>query len=169
VDAKLVVDLDLLPGDPILGPPIFSSSNIRPTMSKTIAVDPDYQEDFVLEQDKTEEDHPTFKIGVLDVFVRTYLDDTHSTVEHMVDDVPVTDTVIHDKFLNFVRFGLRGWTNFKNFKGEDVPFVTEDKVFPRLGKRTVVSDECLRKLDIKWSFEIGLAIIGLNKVSRKNS
>ena len=108
-------------------------------------------------------DKTIFKIGVLDSFVRAYIDDSHSTfkkdTESLFDDVG-----IHDKYLQFVRFGLKGWSNFKDSEGKDVPFEITEIDVPRIGKRKVVSDESMKKLDLKWTIEIGLEVVSSNQL-----
>ena len=89
-----------------------------------------------------------FHLGVIDSLSRAYLDDQHLELRKKDNDNKLEDIAIHDKYVWFVRFGLRGWENFKDENGADVPFETEEITIPRLGKKTVVKEECMKRLDL---------------------
>ena len=134
-----------------------------------------YVEDFVLPTEASSSSPTTFKLGVLDTLLRVYIDDAHTKVERladMLDGAPIvrqqmTDAELHHKYLDMVRYGLRGWTNFKDANGIDVPFETAMVDVPRVGKRLAVTDACLARLDILDAMMIGLRIRDLNTVSRE--
>lgn len=127
------------------------------------AISTDYVEEYSLIDDAGD-DKTIFTLGVLDAFTRAYIDDTHYTRDEIKN---IQDTRITDKYIDFVRFGLKGWKNLKDSKGNAIEFTTEDKVFAGLGKRNVVSDSSLNRLDLKWIIELGYKIISLNMVTEQ--
>src|SRR5690348_12318379 len=130
-----------------------------------VAVNPDFTFDYSLRGDASPE-KTTFILGVVDSFARAHIDDTHSLVKQ--DDGTIESMAIANKYIGFVKFGLKGWKNFKDADGKDVEFKTEEVSFP-WGKRTVVSDESIKKLDLSWIIELGLEILVHNKLSGTDS
>lgn len=126
------------------------------------AINKDAIFDYSLIEDLVEE-KTIFQLGVIDAFARAYIDDTHTIVKK--EDGSIDDISITNKYIQFVKFGLRGWKNFKDSEGKEVIFQTEEKLFPHIGKRIIVTDECISKLDLRWIVEIGLEIINHNKLS----
>ena len=114
-----------------------------------------------------------FHLGVIDSLTRSYLDDQHLEFRKKdTGDSKLEDVAIHDKYVQFVRFGLKGWDNFKDENGADVPFETEEVNIPRLGKKTVVKEDCLKRLDLMNIVELGIQILDNNHLKesdRKNS
>lgn len=123
-----------------------------------IAISPDAVVDYSLVQD-TSEDKTIFKIGQIDSITRAYIDDQHYSFKDL------SDTQIHTKFLDVVRFGLKGWSNFKDKDGFEVEFKTEEKIYPILGKRIIVSDESIKRLSLNSIVELGFKIISENTFS----
>lgn len=120
----------------------------------------------------TADDKTVFLIGVIDSLTRSYIDDSHLQRFGERKDMELNDVDLHDKYVQFVRFGLKGWRNMKDADGKDVEYKSEEKIFPRIGKRIVASDETLQKLDLKWMIEIGLEIVSRNRLTpeqQKNS
>ena len=135
-----------------------------------IAINPNKTINYSLITD-TDEDKVIFHLGVIDSLVRSYIDDTHLEVRRAYEDkqdVKFEDVALHDKYLNFVRFGLKGWDNFKDASGAIVPFKTVETTFPRLGKRTVVSDESLIMLELTYLIELGIRIVNINTVKAED-
>lgn len=131
-----------------------------------IAQDLNYVEDFSLMEDSGD-DKTIFQIGAISTQVRAWIDDTHLIVSK--ETGAIDDTMLHDKYIQFVKFGLRGWKNFKDANGTDVPFSTTEQNIPRLGKISVVSNECIDRLQLRQIVEIGLAIITLNQMGADKS
>jgi len=131
-----------------------------------VAINSESTFDYSLISD-TGDNKTIFKLGVIDAFVRAFIDDTHTSIKK--EDGSMDDIAISDKYVQFVKFGLRGWDNFKDSNGNEILFQTEEKVFPRIGKRTIVSDNCLAKLDLQWIIELGLQIVIHNKLSESES
>ena len=110
-----------------------------------------------------------FNLGVIDSLTRSYIDDQHLELRKKDNGDPkLEDIAIHDKYVQFVRFGLRGWENFKDAEGKDVPFETVEVVIPRLGKKTVVSEDCLKKLELMNIVELGIQILNINHVKAED-
>jgi hypothetical protein len=131
-----------------------------------IAINPNITKLYSLTEDTAGEEKTVFTLGVLDSLTRAYIDDKHLEI---TKDLSVNDTAIHDKYVDFVRFGLRGWTFFKDKDGQEIKCETQEVTIPRLGKRTVISDASLQQLDLKWIVELGLEIILINRISKEES
>lgn len=126
-----------------------------------VAINPSVEFEYSLINDIAEP-KTVFKLGVLDIFTRAFLDDTHLGINR--DDESLSDVAIRDKYLQFIRFGLRGWSNFKDEHGNEVEFTTEEVAFPRIGKRRVVSDASLNRIDSSWVPELVLQILTHNSL-----
>jgi hypothetical protein len=130
----------------------------------TTPTNPSYTEDFVLPTDK---ENPTvFHLGMLDTLLRVHIDDAHTTLTRILTGTKMSDADMHHKYLEMVRFGLRGWTNFKDASGLDVPFETEKFTVPKVGERLGISDTCLNHIDIVDIMAIGIQLSKMNTVSR---
>jgi len=114
-----------------------------------------------------------FNLGILDSLTRAHLDDQHLEFRKKdTTDPKLEDVAIHDKYVWFVRFGLRGWENFKDDNGVDIPFETEEISIPRLGKRMVVKEDCMKRLELVHIIELGIQILNNNhaqEVEKKSS
>jgi hypothetical protein len=95
-------------------------------------------------------------------YSETFRDLTQKFVDEQ-QKIPLTDEAQY--FFSLVRFGLRGWDNFKDESGVPVPFVTEERVFPLAGKRTAISDESLKYFRSEWLIELGLEIHNRNYIT----
>jgi len=63
-----------------------------------------------------------------------------------------------------VRFGLRGFENFKDSKGNDVVYATEQKVF--MGRLcTVLADSVLKIMPAMLIIELGQQILKIGQLS----
>ena len=87
-----------------------------------------------------------FTLGVLDVFVMGMIYDKSSSLSRG-DDIGIT-TRFSQSNIEAVRYGLRGWRNFPDQNGHDIPFKTVKR---HTNGRTyhVVVDECLERLGIQ--------------------
>jgi hypothetical protein len=128
------------------------------------AINPNYTENYSLREDEGD-DKTVFTVGLIDSITRAFIDDKHLEMRDADGQTSFNDVALHDKYLAFVRFGLKGWSNFKDAEGNDVPFMTEEVNFPRLGKRTVVSDEGLKRLELTAIVELGMKITSLNSTT----
>jgi hypothetical protein len=81
------------------------------------------------------------------VFVDTYISDNAITMTPDGLGGQQARFQTNANNLDTVRFGLKGWRNFKDDAGNDIAFQTVDKIL--LGRKyTVVSDECLARIPI---------------------
>ena len=127
---------------------------------------PSYTEDFILPADSKSDKPTVFRVGVLDTLLRVHIDDEHTTLTRILTGTKLTDAEMHHKYLEMVRFALRGWSNFKDLSGADVPFETEKFIVPKVGERLGMTDACLNRLDAVDVMSIGMQISKLNTVSR---
>jgi len=101
----------------------------------------------ILPSEKSSEDPTVFKIGVLDSIVRSKIEDI-SMVYRYNPDAP-KDSLMESKLdiatqeLEYVRFGLKGFKNFKDKNNKDIPLLFIKK---KIGdtEYDVVSDETLK-------------------------
>ena len=138
-------------------------------MTALTAIDTSYVSDYSLVVDT--EKSVSFQLGVIDSLLRAYLDDTHQVIKQNGDnakDSEIENTALHDKLVQFVRFGLKGWKGFKDKNGNAVEFITEEVNVPRVGKREAVTDECMKMLDLVWIIELGLKIVENSTVTEQD-
>jgi hypothetical protein len=110
-----------------------------------VAINSDSVIEYSLVSD-TSDNKTVFQIGTLDAFTRAYLDDSHTVIKRESGDYE--DTSVHNKYIQIVKHGLRGWKNFNDAQGNAVEFKTEEVNIPRLGKRTVATDQTIKNLDL---------------------
>lgn len=112
----------------------------------------------------------TFKIGVLDPLTRARIEDAQTAfiMGSQQESAPKTDIKIsvRQRNLDIVRYGLRGWENFKDSKGNIVPFET---VVSSSGdsSRSVVSDRCLGMIPWEVIQELAEEILKANTLSKE--
>ncbi|MBS7812349.1 hypothetical protein [Roseococcus pinisoli] len=107
----------------------------------------------------------TFELGPVDVFCDTQIFDR--MLEYKTDDadgVEASRFMMNQMNLDKVRFGLRGWTNFQNEKGEQVAF---SSTIRQVAGRpyTVASNEAVALLGIELVRELAEKIRSLNIVT----
>jgi hypothetical protein len=108
-------------------------------------------------------DATKFTIGALDAFVTAYVYDRTLTFSE-VDGKDTAQVKMNEANIEAVRFGLKGWSNFKDAAGSDVEFATVDKIV--LGKKyVVVSDGALAALPPEVIREVALKIRKINEVT----
>ena len=110
-------------------------------------------------------DATKFTIGAIDAFVSAYVfDRTLTFSDSDAGGIAMAQVKMSEANLEAVRFGLRGWENFRDDRGNDVPFTTADRIV--LGKRYVaVADECLAVLGQDLVRELANAIRRINEVT----
>ena len=110
-------------------------------------------------------DATKFTIGAIDAFVSAYVfDRTLTFSDSDAGGIATAQVKMSEANLEAVRFGLRGWENFRDDRGNDVPFTTTDRIV--LGKRYVaVADECLAVLGQDLVRELANAIRRINEVT----
>ncbi|MFO1157275.1 MAG: hypothetical protein U1E60_00395 [Reyranellaceae bacterium] len=109
-------------------------------------------------------DATRFTIGAIDAFVSAYVfDRTLTFTETDAGGIATAQVKMSEANLEAVRFGLRGWENFKDQSGNDVPFTTSDRIV--MGKKYVaVADDCLALLNQDLVRELAAAIRRINEV-----
>lgn len=123
--------------------------------------------------DKGTEAETRFELGVLDSKLLGKLKDDVTTfaVNPAAPDDEV-DVSVNQNQLHYLvcRHGIKGWSNLKDVKGDDVPYITRKKNV--VGNNYLVVDEAvLSAIPSDVLSELGAKIISLTEVSeeeRKN-
>lgn len=132
------------------------------------AIDSDATWEYSLLEERSAENPTIFVLGSLDTFTRAYIDDLHLTLKRNGSPTPeIHDHHLHQKYIQFVKFGLKDWRNFLDKEGKEIPLETEEIIIPGVGRRTVVSDKCLKKLLLPWIVELGYEIVSHNRISEE--
>ena len=132
-----------------------------------LAVNPSYTEDFILPSDLSSSASTVWHIGVLDTLLRVHIDDEHTNITSLLKGVRMSDADMHHKYLDMVRFGLRGWENFKDASGTPIAFMAQPVDVPKVGIRMAVTDECLNRIDIVDVMLIGRRIAAINNLTKE--
>lgn len=124
-----------------------------------IALNPRDTFDYVLECDRDlpEEQQTVFVLRGLTVAQEAKVSDS------MISTVAGSDEIhmrAGSHALTILRMGLRGWRNFKDESGADVPFEEDKSRRPR-----GISDECLDRLHPAWRTELANAIDSHGRVT----
>jgi len=118
---------------------------------------------------RDQDDYPTadatvFELGSLDVFLMSWVYDRAMSLGdngQMALNTNATN-------LDAVRFGLKGWRNFRDEQGNDIPFKTKQQAVN--GKTyTVVADESLQYLSIALVRELAAEIKQVNQVTKEEA
>jgi hypothetical protein len=122
------------------------------------AIDPNAVWDYSLAEDSGE-DKIIFKLGVLDGPLRGYIDDTHIAQSGTGDGRLMTPENITDKYIDFVRYGLRGWNgDLKDPSGNIITYAASEVDLPRVGKRRKVSEDIIKRFSLRQLVELGREI-----------
>jgi len=121
-------------------------------------------------------DKTVFTLGVLDGPLRAHLDDDAISfaINNRGDDAPSTVKGKGNQLkLLTVRFGIRGWENFRNKKGELITFETVSIPVAGIdgGNRQGLSQAAFKAIDPDWYDELAQEIMRTNTVTeeeRKN-
>lgn len=92
-----------------------------------------------------------FQLGMLDAFEVAYVQSLAVQPE--------------EKFyfsIRVVSIGLKGWKNFKNRKGENVPFITSATTLPNIGDISIMSNESLKLLSSDAMLKLANKILEIN-------
>ena len=130
-------------------------------------VNSSYSEEYTLIADRKSPTPTVFTLGVLDTLLRVHIDDSHTTLTRLIKGVKMSESQVHHKYLEMVRYARRGWRGFKRADGTEVPFDAKPIEIPQVGIRTAVTDEALANLDAVDLMELGIRISQLNTVSRE--
>jgi hypothetical protein len=129
----------------------------------------------VMDDAKGTEAATKFIIGAIDAFVSTHVYDMtlvfgeSDVLTETIDDKGVktfaktqtAQVMLNKSNLEVVRFGLKGWDGFKDDKSNDILFTTVTRIVN--GKQyTVVSDDCLGRMDVMLIRELANQIRTIN-------
>ncbi|MGA9363317.1 MAG: hypothetical protein WBW16_03020 [Bacteroidota bacterium] len=113
------------------------------------------------------EDRTIFLIGRLDYALRNRVFDEASMYSVNDKGADATATVSvrwHQRNANIVKFGLKGWKNFKDAQGKEILFDQVSVAIPDVGNRKGVSDRCLNLIQ-PWLAELAREILKDNRLS----
>jgi len=132
-----------------------------------IALDPEEVRPYSLKSD-TAEEKTIFSLGTLDAQLRAAVVDgqtTYSLNDRGGSAKTDIDVSINLRNFDIVRFGLKGWTNFKGKNGVEILFDTERYNVPKVGMRVGVSALCMKRLRLEWINELADQILQDNQLS----
>lgn len=111
-------------------------------------------------------DATQFTIGAIDSYISSYVfDRTLVFGESAGGEREVAQVKMNESNIDVVRFGLKGWKNFKDEDNNDVEFTTVERVV--MGKKYVAaSDECIARMDIALIRDLASAIREINVVTK---
>lgn len=131
-----------------------------------VAMSPDHEWDYVLKDERETADPTVFVLGVLSSEVEATIED--ALVKVGADKTMTAAT--GSQVVKVLRFGLRGWRNFRDGTGAEVPFPTSKAVMDK--GRPTITDAGLTMLAPKHRRELADAIVERNTVTEveaKNS
>ena len=132
-----------------------------------LALDSNESREFVSTLDN-EETKTIFILGVLDNFVRAKIEDmtTRYSIPQNNSTEGTADIQINynQRNLQLVRYGLKGWRNFKDAKGVDVIFETIASA--EFGKSyNIISERTIKRLPRNLINELAVEILNDNQIS----
>lgn len=111
-----------------------------------------------------------FKIGVVDSITRAKIeDDEYEFTVNKTFSIQDGGMIINrrQRNLQVVRHGLKGWENFKDASGSDVPFQTAPLAGSEGTPRTIVSESSLKLLDPRLIDELADEISRANVMTKE--
>lgn len=140
-----------------------------------IGIDPSEVLEYISKKDPDPKNPTVFKLGVVDSLTIAKIEDnlTVFTIDPNNPEAK-TDTKMSTgkREIELIRAGLKGWDNYKDKKGADIPFTT---TYSRAGGSTKIeipNDDTIKRLSTIIVKELSGEIYNQNKVSddeRKNS
>jgi hypothetical protein len=114
-----------------------------------------------------------FALAYLDPLLRAHLLDSAIKVDTNPEDGNATGASVHASAVAYqtTKFALRGWKNFQDVSGNEVPCTREEVSVSGVGRRTGVTDESLALLSLETIRELAGAVVASNRLSegeRKN-
>ncbi len=126
--------------------------------------------EFVAASDKGP-DKTIWVLGTLDAYTWAYLNDNLAEFEVEISEdetvVPKTRMKIHASAIEACRYGLRGWKNFKDEKGGEIPFETEKIQLTDGRVYQVVKSGVLGRIPIDVIMEISNKLREVNLVTEE--
>lgn len=112
-----------------------------------ISLDPDTVVEYSLSRDNGPE-KTVFLLGVLDSFLMGQIG-KEAHVDQLAGEGENPGTARAFAMLNLTAlYGIRGWRNFLDQNGSEIPFETEDVQIELLGKRSVMKRDLLRRFKV---------------------
>ena len=141
-------------------------SDLDPSKSRELVpVDADKPDGPKQSVEKIDDGATVFVLGALDVHTMGRIYDSGSQMFSNGDQSGVDiKTFVNRTNIEAVKFGLKGWENFQDENGNDIPFKTVKRNVN--GRHyEVVADECLDHLSVQLSAELGQEIKALSEVT----
>lgn len=112
-----------------------------------------------------------FQLGLIDHTLLARIIDANVEVKQETESDKRTIFHNDERNILFVEAGLKGWRDFEDESGNEIPIEFEERVI--LGIKTkALKKECLARLPYKVIQELGMAIRNINligDIERKNS
>ena len=103
----------------------------------------------ITEEVVIDDDATFFECGVLDLFLMGMIYDQATQVSRAEEDgLLQVNTRLNRTNIDAVRFGLKGWRNFCDAAGDEIPFKTVEKNVDGR-KYRAVTDDCLTRIGIR--------------------
>lgn len=125
-----------------------------------VSLDPTVTIPYSLKKD-IGEPRTIWELGLFDSFIAAKLQSLIYNNSKAVQEQGSSD--ITEVVFEFVRHGLKGVKNY------NIPFQTEEINVPKIGKRTVASDEFLRTLKLEWVIELYTELLTMNFLTEQDS
>jgi hypothetical protein len=136
-----------------------------------IAIDTQEEIEFVIKEERGSDNPTVFRLAVLDSVTMGRIEDELLRFSRKVgaaaDDSASVSMPINRFAEEVVCFGLRGWSNFQNSKGEDVEYKTVSKALFGLKPRPTMDPTLLPLFRRSWLTEISDAIMGKNRLDKE--
>ena len=116
----------------------------------------------------TVEPRTAFQLGPIDAPLMAALEDELMLYkkEHIFRDGDTGVVLrLNQRYVEFVRFGVKGWEHLQDSTGKAVQFATQEYSVDRVGLRTGVKDELLKSFSLEDIAELAQRIQRLNKLS----
>lgn len=128
------------------------------------AIDVDAVRDYITKSDRAlpKEQQTVWKIGVIDSVTMARLDELDVEFNPDSEEAKVRANLM-GRELDYVRYGLKGWENFKDKSGQEIKPIMN--TMSRAGEVfQIISDKTLKRIPPDVIRELALAIKGENKL-----
>ncbi|TAK57874.1 MAG: hypothetical protein EPO24_09405 [Bacteroidetes bacterium] len=117
----------------------------------------------------TSEPKTLFILGIIDGVLLSAIED--SQTQFAVSNgsgsaAPDISVNLHGKNVQIVKFGLRGWENLKDKKGNDVQFKSQTLYVPKVGTRASVHDDSMKRLSKEVISELAAEILKASEFTK---
>lgn len=121
--------------------------------------------DYISRHDTDKENPTVFKVGHLDAFISSEIEDSAAKVNISSNEENEITVKERQKEIMAIKFGLKGWENFLDPRtGKSMEFQT--KSLAKNGKNyNVVSDHCLAVIPALVRKELADEILGISHLS----